>query len=79
MSRQRMKLDAAASDPRGRARRRPGSMYNGLMSSKDATSYDQCRGIHGAARARKSAKHATSCARRRNDRVLIAEQIADED
>lgn len=54
-----------------RAARRPGSMHNGLTSTQDARHWDYCNGIHGAARARRSAKRATSAARRRLEKLEI--------
>jgi hypothetical protein len=55
---------------RGRVRKNPATMTNSLPSSKEMAGYDQCCGIHGAARARKGAKHAASVERRHIDKRL---------
>jgi hypothetical protein len=47
------------------------TMANGLLSSESVKGHDHCRGIHGAARARRGAKKATSAARRRHDKNII--------
>lgn len=65
-------------DPKGRVRANDASMHNGLMSTQDLKSYDQCCGIHGAMRERRGAKKATSAARRRNDKLVI-EKALEED
>lgn len=53
-----------------------------IMTSKppahhetDLLGRDNVRGIHGAARARKGLKHATSACRRRNDLEVIAAEV----
>ena len=51
------------------------SMHNNLASTERVKHWDWVRGIHGAARARKGAKRATSAFRRRNDKRVIQEQL----
>lgn len=49
----------------------PSTMSNTQLSAKELSSYDQCRGIHGAARQRKGVKKGTNSARRRLDKKII--------
>ena len=53
------------------------SMANSLPSSQATKRMDNCCGIHGAAKARKGAKKATSAARRRNDKRIIKTALED--
>lgn len=53
-----------------------GSMTNKIPSSQEMKHYDNCCGIHGAARLRKGMKHATVTERRRHEKDIINEQLA---
>jgi hypothetical protein len=62
--------------------RNPGSMSNSLPSTQEMRHFDHCCGIHGAARARKGAKHGASVSRRCNDKEIIkslTEEMLEED
>lgn len=58
-------------------RRSDSSMANTLPSAEAWKRWDWCCGIHGAMKARRGIKHATACARRRNDRNVIDESRTD--
>lgn len=51
------------------------TMSNGLISAQEDRHWDYCCGIHGAARARKGVKKATSAYRRRNDKEVIKQSM----
>lgn len=53
------------------------SMYNGLESTQAMKHFDHCCGIHGAARLRAGIKHARVTRRRRNDKIVIKEELSD--
>lgn len=55
----------------GKVKRNDKSMGNGLPSAQERKTYDQCCGIHGAARERKGIKRGTNAARRRYEKDLI--------
>jgi len=71
----RTKARGAAADVNGRVRRNDASMHNGLLSTAFMKGWDQCCGIHGAARERRGAKKATSAARRRHEKALIRKML----
>ena len=50
------------------------SMSNGLLSSEAMRHYDNCRGIHGAAKARSGVKRATVHLARRLGRKALDEE-----
>ena len=60
-----------------KARASETSMANSLPSSQSTKRMDNCRGIHGSAKKRKGAKHATVTARRRIEKELIKDQLED--
>lgn len=60
---------------KGRVLKNDQSMHNNIASSERVKHWDWVRGIHGAARARKGAKKATSAFRRRNDKSLIRKAL----
>ena len=51
------------------------SMESSMMSTDWMKGADWCRGIHGAARARRGTKRGTSAARRRHEKKIIAEMV----
>lgn len=51
------------------------TMDGPLPSTQILKYYDHCRGIHGAARERKGTKRGTSAARRRHDKIVIAQAL----
>lgn len=53
----------------------PNSMANTLPSAQERKGWDQCCGIHGAARERKGAKHGASTQRRRLDKQIIESSL----
>ena len=65
-------------NPNERMESNDATMSNTLMSTQELKGWDQCCGIHGAARERKGAKKATSAARRRRDRRVIQDALSEE-
>lgn len=57
--------------------RNAGSMSGKLASTRQMMIYDNCCGIHGAARDRRGMKRGKSAARRRNDLAVIREAVAE--
>lgn len=51
------------------------TMANTLPSTESLRHWDNCCGIHGAARRRKGEKHGTVCARRRHDKEVIQQEL----
>ncbi len=49
----------------------PATMANTLPSTQSMRHWDNCCGIHGAARRRKGIKRGTSAARRRFDKQIV--------
>ena len=64
-----------SSSPLGRVEKNSATMANTLPSSEFMKGYDQCCGIHGAARARRGIKKATSAARHRVCKKIIREEM----
>jgi hypothetical protein len=52
----------------------PTSMSNGLLSSEAMRHYDNCRGIHGAAKARSGVKKATVHLSRRLGKRVVRDE-----
>ena len=53
----------------------PGTMANTLPSTQELKGFDHCCGIHGAMRERRGIKHGTSAARRRVDKLILAQEL----
>lgn len=53
------------------------TMAKGLPTTESMRHYDNCCGIHGAARRTKGAKHGLVCARRRHDKEVIQQGLED--
>lgn len=51
------------------------TMFNGLPSTEELKTFDQCCGIHGAARQRKGIKHVRVTLRRRCDKQIIKQEM----
>jgi len=75
MSSRNRRVLGSYADVNARVRLNDSSMDNGLMSTEDSKAFDHCCGIHGAMRERRSAKRATSAARRRHDKVVIQQAL----
>lgn len=56
------------------------SMANSLPSTKRLRwlGVDSCCGVHGLMRERQGVKHGTVCARRRRDKEVIKEELAND-
>lgn len=57
-----------------RVKNNDATMANTLPSAESVRHHDWCRGIHGAAKARRGIKRGTSAARRRHDQQVIKEE-----
>lgn len=68
----------SAGGVKAKVRHNDKSMANTLPSTESERHWDNCRGIHGAARRRAGIKHGTVCARRRHDKEVIQEQLKEE-
>ena len=64
-------------DVNDRVAKNDSTMANTLASSQATKRMDNCCGIHGAMKARRGAKKATSSARRRHDKKVIIQALED--